>query len=198
METKLEILNRVYRTLAVDDEVMHYIIKAHELVTFKKGEIILPKNKTMDCYYILSSGIARSFIYKHNRADITTDFYIAGDIIIDMVSLFQQTPSEVCIEAISDLVCFKIKFDEFQKLHLQYPSYSDWGRNWMTQAFFKLRQRAIKMATQPASSRYADIRKNLPEVYRDVPLKYIASYLGMTNTSLSRLRSQKINSTSTV
>ncbi|MBK8516297.1 MAG: Crp/Fnr family transcriptional regulator [Saprospiraceae bacterium] len=192
MKVKLDILNHVYATLAEDQIAMSQVINAHERMLFKKGDILLQKSQIMDCYYIVESGIIRSYVNNIHNEEVTVDFFKHHDIAIDIVSLFQQCPSKVTIEAISDVICYKIDFALFQDLYIQFPSFSEWGRNWMTMAYFNLRERIIKMATQTATQRYNDLRRNLPEVHREVPLKHIATFLGMTDTSLSRLRRNKM------
>ena len=168
----------------------HYveIEKAHTLLKLKKGEMLLEAGKTLHAYYIMVSGLARSYVINYDMDEITTAFHLPGTIAIDVVSIFKQQPAETHIQAVSDLYCWEIKFDAFQKLFSQIPGFSDWGRNWMTEQLFKLQQRNIDIITKSASERYHTLESLYPQILIDAPLKQIASFLGITDTSFSRLR----------
>lgn len=187
-----DILTLVYQNGGFDEQEMVQIKNAHYEVRFKKGENILSFGGISDGYYIVKEGILRSYVIDFNHEEMTTEFYCQGDIVIEVVSLFQQKSSESCIQALSEVVLYKIPFPVFQQLFLTLKGFSNWGRNWMTEELFKLKQRHIHMITQTAAERYIKLGEEKPDIIQKAPLKHIASHLGIKNTSLSRLRRDNI------
>lgn len=192
MLSKIELIRKTYDPLSNNELLMYHLFKSHTVVSFKKNDIILKKNQIMDAYYIIESGYMRSTVENFDNEEVTIEFFKSDDIAFDVVSLFQNTPSQITLEAITDVRCLKLSFNEFLNFYQQYPDFSEWGRNWMTSAYLKLRKRTISMATHTAMYRYLEFITEMPEIHKDVPLKHIASFLGVTDTSLSRLRRSKM------
>ncbi|CAN5362663.1 hypothetical protein BH23BAC3_BH23BAC3_13890 [soil metagenome] len=83
-----------------------------------------------------------------------------------------------------------MSFENFQRLFQNTDGFSEWGRTWMSGALFSSKQRSLSMITESATERYLTLQKEHPEIIQQAPLKYIASYLGITDTSLSRIRKE--------
>ncbi|MBW7674827.1 Crp/Fnr family transcriptional regulator [Chryseobacterium chendengshani] len=174
-------------------EELDEIIQAHEKVIFQKGDYILEEGKTANEYYILDKGLARSFVNDFNGNEVTTHFFTENDIIIDVSSLFQRIPTQENIICIADCECWKMNFDIFQELFHKIPNLREWGRAWMSQQLFLYKQRSVEMFTLSATKRYLHLLEQKPQVIQFAPLKQIASYLGVTDTSLSRIRKELVS-----
>lgn len=175
------------------DEELTEIFQAHQKVTFKKGEAILKEGKTAHEYFILENGLARSFVNDFNENEVTTHFFTQNEIIIEVSSLFQRIPSQENIVCITDCECWKLDFETFQELFHKMPNMREWGRAWMSQQLFLCKQRSVEMFTLSATRRYLNLLEQKPQVVRYAPLKQIASYLGITDTSLSRIRKELVS-----
>ncbi|MCL7988147.1 hypothetical protein M8998_09385 [Sphingobacterium sp. lm-10] len=92
------------------------------------------------------------------------------------------------MQAITDGSGWVLPYGIFQELFHAIPGFSEWGRLWMTNKLFQFKQRSIDIITLSARARYLNIIANKPQVIKYAPLKQIASYLGVTDTSLSRIR----------
>jgi CRP/FNR family transcriptional regulator, anaerobic regulatory protein len=110
--------------------------------------------------------------------------------LIEVASLFLRTPSKEYIHAVTNGVAWKIEFNTFQQLFNSIDGFADWGRNWMSNQLFISKQRSINMLTQSATDRYLNLINEQPEILKHVPLKHIATFLGVTDTSLSRIRKE--------
>src|SRR5690606_28296792 len=165
---------------------------AHSKTEFLKGEIVLEKGKISNKYYIIESGIFRSFTYDYNGNEITTELTSSGEFIIEVSSLFQRIPSEENIVALTDGVVWKLDYEVFQELFHKIEGLREWGRSWMSNQLFISKQKAIEIRTKGTAERYLALLNERPEIILQVPLKYIASYLGVTDTSLSRIRKEII------
>ncbi|WP_339703398.1 Crp/Fnr family transcriptional regulator [uncultured Marixanthomonas sp.] len=166
------------------------IIQAHIEVQFKKNETILKEGKISNEYYLIKKGLFRSYVIDYNGNEITTDFFGPNEILIEVASLFLRTPSKENIQALTDCEVYKIEFNEFQNLYSTIHGFTEWGRSWMSQQLFIAKHRAVTMHTQSASQRYLELMNQKPQIIKEVPLKYIATYLGITDTSLSRIRKE--------
>ena len=187
---KNELLSQVYQHPLIRPEELDRIVASHYPVTFKKGDFVFKKDDVADGYLLLQNGLMRSYAFDYNRNDITTDFFSNHEVVIDVLSLFQRIPSQENIQALSDCVCWKIDFEVFQQLYHTIPGFSEWGRLWMTNRLFHFKQRSVEMVTLSAKDRYLQLIREKPELVLQSPLKYIASYLGITDTSFSRIRKE--------
>lgn len=184
------LLSQVYAHPLINQEELDRLIDAHYKVTFKKGDVILQKGEVSKGYLLLESGLMRSFAYDYKGNESTTDFYSKHEIVIEVLSLFQRIPSQETIHALTDCKGWMIDFEVFQELYHSIPGFSEWGRLWMTNRLFHFKQRSVEMVTISAKDRYLQLIKEKPEVVLQSPLKYIASYLGITDTSFSRIRKE--------
>mgnify|MGYP006193108571 CR=1 FL=1 len=185
-----ELLCQIYSHPLIGETELEKIIQAHRKVSFKKGAFILEEGEVSNSYLILENGLMRSFVHNYNGTDITTDFFSNQEIVIEVLSLFQRIPSRENIRALTDCDCWEIKFDTFQELFHSIPGFSEWGRLWMTNRLFHFKQRSVEMVTISAKDRYLQLIKEKPQIVLQSPLKYIAGYLGITDTSFSRIRKE--------
>lgn len=175
------------------DEELEEIFQAHEKVVFQKGDFILEEGKIANEYYILEKGLVRSFVNDFNGNDVTTHFFVENEIIIEVSSLFQRIPTLENIACITDCECWRFNFETFQELYFKIPNLSEWGRAWMSQQLFAYKQRSVEIFTLSATKRYLNLLEQKPQVVQFTPLKQIASYLGVTDTSLSRIRKELVS-----
>lgn len=180
----------LYRHPLLSEGHVESIIGAHERMTFVKGEFLLEIGQIADGYFVVESGLARSFVLDYNNDDITTNFFTENGLVIDSSSLFQRIPAEENIQALTNCVCWRIKFDDFQELFHSIEGFREWGRSWMAESLFELKKRSVSMITDSATDRYLSLLKHQPDILKDAPLKHIASYLGITDSSLSRIRKE--------
>jgi CRP-like cAMP-binding protein len=183
-------LHRFYSHPAISMQNVERISGAHVRETVSKGDYILREGQVSHHYYCLESGLMRAFAVNDQGREITTGFFSPGDIAIEVASLFLRTPTRENIHALTDCVCWRISLETFQQLFNSVNGFSEWGRTWMSGALFTSKQRSLSMITDSATERYVSLQKEHPEIIREAPLKYIASYLGITDTSLSRIRKE--------
>lgn len=186
----MTVLQGIYGNAGMANGGLEQIFAAHKKVTFSKGDYLLKIGETANEYYCLEKGLIRSYALDYDGNDITTEFFSDTQIVIEVNSLFQRIPSQENFQAITDCVCWKIDFEDFQQLFQRIEGFSEWGRAWMSQALFYFKHRSVSMITQSATDRYLDLQNQRPQILKEAPLKNIASYLGITDTSLSRIRKE--------
>ena len=178
----------IYNHPLLKKEDYETIRKAHTRLQFQQGSMLLEIGKTAKEFYVVEHGLFRSFLFDYNGNETTTEFYCSSEILIESFSLFHRIPSKENFQAVTDAIVWKIEYDSFQELLRNVEGLREWGRTWATSQLFFLKQRSISVLTESATDRYVSLVKERPEVIKLSPLKYIASYLGITDTSLSRIR----------
>ena len=141
-----------------------------------------------NAYYVLESGVARAYVHDLAGREITTELYGPGQIVIEVDSLFQRTPARSYLETLTEAILWRIEFADFQELFHRLEGFREWGRAYMAGELFALKQRMIDRHTRSATERYLGLLAAQPDIVAHAPLKYVASYLGITDTSLSRVR----------
>lgn len=185
-----EVLYEVYRHPLLRKQDLDAICDMHTLVEFRKGTLLLKEGQISNEYFIVQQGLVRTFVYNYEGQDITTGFVEEKDVLIEVASIFPRLPTKENIQCITDVKLWKISFQEFQELFDRIPAFREWGRSWMALELYKNKNRATEMITLPATQRYLQLMDAHPQVILQSPLKYIASYLGVTDTSLSRIRKE--------
>lgn len=183
-------LKYIYQHPLLSEDDLEKIFSLHHRKELKKGDFFLKENITSNSYMILQNGLMRSYVLDTNNNDITIEFFTENEAVIDASSLFQRIPSKENIQAITDCVAFEILFDDFQKLFHSIEGMREWGRMWFTFQLFQSRNQKIEMVTETAKERYLKLLKDKPQIIKQAPLKQIATYLGITDTSLSRIRKE--------
>jgi len=159
-----------------------------------KGELLIKEGKTSKKSYFIESGIIRCYILDVNGDEVTTRFYSAPDFLNDYLSFFKQEPSEENYELITDAVVWSIDFESVQYCFHNIPEFREWGRMLLTLNYVTLHNKMISFHKNTAQERYLVLQTKHPEIIKEVPLHIIASYLGITKYSLSRIRKEIENS----
>ena len=180
----------IYDNPLIDKNNLNEIISAHKKIDFTKGSFFLESGKIANEYYLIENGLLRAYVVDFNGNEITTDFNSRNEISIEVSSLFQRIPSKENIVALTNGTAWKIEFETFQELFHKIEGFREWGRAWMSGQLFISKQRRIEMLTKNATERYKMLINDKPEIVQHAPIKHIASYLGIKDTSLSRIRKE--------
>ncbi|WP_346318721.1 Crp/Fnr family transcriptional regulator [Chitinophaga sp. YIM B06452] len=183
-------LTNVFKEGLFTLQELEQIIPQFREVSFAKNDFLLAEGKTAQHYWFIQQGYARSFAVDTEGKDISTDFYTTGDIVIDWTSFFLRTPTRENIQALTDCTCWQLDFETFQQLFHSIESFREAGRKRLVQSYFELKSHNISMIADQAKDRYQRLLKEKPQIFQNVSLKQIATYLGITDTSLSRIRKE--------
>jgi CRP-like cAMP-binding protein len=156
--------------------------------TIIKHDFLLRAGKVSDDYLFLDSGFMRAFAYDVDGNDVTTGFYASGQIVFEVASFFNRTPSQEYIQALTDCQGWAITHQQLNALFHARPGFREFGRAVLVRGYATLKTRMLAMITEPAAARYDSLLRASPEILQHAPLKTVASYLGITDTSLSRIR----------
>ncbi len=182
-----QILDHIYKL----PENSRMILKDQmvELV-YPKNHILLKADKIEHHIYLIKSGIVRAFAPQEDH-DITFWFGQEGETILSMRSYVENKKSYENIELLEDCVLFQINIERLNQLYQSDIHIANWGRKLAEIELLKIESRMISNDLLSAKERYDLLMSESPTLIQRIPLKYIASYLGMTPVSLSRIRKEK-------
>jgi CRP-like cAMP-binding protein len=160
-----------------------------EEVTYAKGTILLRAEKVETSLYFIKKGMVRAYA-DSEKQEITFWFGKEGDTAISMKSYVQHQKGYESIELIEVCQLYEIKAQDLQNLFFIDIQIANWGRKLVEKELIKTEERLISQLFQTASQRYRALIRDHPDLLQRVSLGHIASYLGVTQASLSRIRSE--------
>ncbi len=177
----------VSRLVDLSEEEWQSAYPLIEIRKLKKGEFFVREGDIAQYIAFTQNGYLRVF-YNHDGDEITRDISPLHSFVTALPSFISQTPSFEIIQAITDCELLTIHRDKLEKLYNSYINWQKVGRRVMEEMFVDTQYRIYAFITQTAEVRYKEMMKKFPDIFLYVPLQYIASYLGITSQSLSRLR----------
>jgi len=174
----------------MSDEKASELTVDFESFSFPKGKFMLEENRVNRQTYFLESGYIRSFTLDKDGQEVTTNIYSAPCFVNDFLSFFKQQPAKQNFQAITECSGWTMCFETEEKYFHQLPEFREFGRLLVLHHFDLLQERMFEMIKESAESRYLKLLSKHPGIFQNVSLKIIASYLGITDTSLSRIRKE--------
>lgn len=156
-------------------------------ITIQKNKNLQHIGQTCQTIYFLEKGIARIYYHK-DEIDITEGFYFENSIIARAESLFTGKPSRKGIQVLETADLIAIDSQKFFALFDAYPEIERLFRKIIEAAYIDTINRIEALQFNTAEERYQSLLESSPNLINRVPLKFIASYLGITQVSLSRIR----------
>lgn len=187
MEELLAHIQTIYSLPLQAQEALRKICKVQQ---FGKGEHVQQFGHTCKTIYFVQSGVVRIY-YLKDGTDITESFEFEHAFVARAESLFSGKPSQKAIQAITGSTLVAIDAHKLFALFDSFPALERLFRKIIEQAYVNTVSRVESLQFHTADERYHDLLRTNPDVLKRVPLKYIASYLGITQVSLSRIRALK-------
>ncbi len=171
----------------LSDEAIDIMVEEYEERHFNKDEFFLKQGKISDSVFLIE-GLMRAYTFDPEGNEVTTNFFSKHRAVYDPASFFQQTASMENIQAVTECLTYSISYEKVNKLFHTVPEFREFGRLMLLEELVLFKQRTLAVINRSAEERYADLMKNDKDILQNAPLKYIASYLGITDSSLSRIR----------
>lgn len=165
--------------------------------SFEKGRLLLSQGDTCRNMYLVTSGTARVYIETPDQREFTLGFYFSANhaklynrFAGDFGSFLQQSPSRLYCEVLSDLETVQVSYDALQTLYRADPKFITVGKQIAEAVFILTENRLVAQKLLTAEERYRSLLETEPDLLNLFPHYYIATYLGITPQSLSRLRAK--------
>lgn len=186
MKEFFEILNSIF---PLSTELQEHLIKTLKLQTLQKKKFLLEEGEICKNIFFIEKGLIRCF-YNQNSKEVCSWFMKEGDLIISVESFFRQKPSYEIIKVLEDCTLIGIQYDELQDMYKKFPEMNFIARV-LTEKYYTLsEQRLYSIRMLRAPERYRYLIDNFSELVQRVPSKYLASYLSVSEETLSRIKSK--------
>jgi CRP-like cAMP-binding protein len=186
--SKSKLIDFISESIVMQPKRVEEVADYFQPLQLKKGKFLLQSGQICNQFVFLESGFIRSFTLNLDGNEVTTNFYKPNQLAWEVASYFQRTPSEENFQALTDCVCWYSTFEELQTIFHTIPEFREFGRATLVKGYIDFKQRSLSMINQTAEQRYRTLLRTKPEIFQIAPLKQIASFLGITDTSLSRIR----------
>ena len=153
----------------------------------KKGEYFLKTGSYSNRFGFVQSGIIREFVYTEDK-EVTKWISTKGYFAMDLASFIFRKPSRWNIQALTDCELYVIERDDYQKIGKLVPSWTELEKLFIAKCFIVLEDRVLQHLSLSAEERYNQLFNFNKELFNQVPLQYLASMLGMTPETFSRIR----------
>lgn len=171
----------------LDDNELAKIIALAEKVQFNKNEILIQQHVVNKYIYFLEEGICRIFYLKDDK-EIVLDFCFPGDIILPLNSYIHSKPTYEIVDILENCTIYRIPISKLQDLYSSSLQIANWGRKLAELETLKIEERLMQSLFKSATERYADLLRKAPKFLHRIKLGFIASYLGVSQVTLSRIR----------
>lgn len=182
--------NYIKSIYPIAEEILPEILIDFEGVSVPKKTIYIKENKIINQSYFLEKGFVRSFVIDEKGNDVTTGLYSAPCFVYDFTTFFKQMPAQQNFETITDCDFWCMNIHNINKHFHKISEYREFGRLLFLNHFLLVEQLLLDMVRYSAEKRYSNLLTKHPDLIQNIPLNIIASYLGVTKNSLSRIRKE--------
>jgi len=152
--------------------------------------ILLNEGEISTHAHLIKKGCLREWFNKDGK-EITFQFFFEGQAVASIDSFLNIQPSLYTIESIEPSIIYSISKDKFEEINKLFPEFNERFQELMYQRFRNYANLFLSRIKDSPKERYEDLIQNNPQIIKRIPQHYIASYLGITPTSLSRIRNRK-------
>lgn len=186
----------------IKDILIKHQIEPQDIELCKKlfQPVLMPKNRILEeegkvpqhLYYIVS-GFMRLFYYNDNGDEVTTHLNCPHGFFTAFSDFMNQIKASVNVETVTECQLLRITKQDYETLINESPFWKDYGMHVLQESVIYNEERSKDLATLTAEQRYLKLMSSYPNIIQNVPLQYIASFLGIKPESLSRIRRNLIN-----
>ncbi len=174
----------------LDVQTQQGVLSLAQQKVYEKGDYLLKEGEICKKSFVIESGIIRKF-YLNDGKEITTEFYFKDDIALSFKSYISQKPSTEYLQVLEKTVVMVTNYDDVQKLQKTFPALIELELMFMQQYVIWLDERLFHFHTLDAKQKYQLLVNKTPHIIQNIPLNYIASYLGVSPETISRIRANK-------
>jgi len=185
----MNLLAHISSIIPVSKKLEQEISAAAKTISLAKNKIILHKDDRCTQLNFVETGLLRGYYFEEDK-EITHWFAQEGEFATGFYSFISKEPSFEYIEALEDCTLTQISYSALQNLYTKFPETERIGRIITENYYIKLEERLLSLQFKTAKERYQNLFKQNPKLLQRASLGQIASYLGITQETLSRIRAE--------
>ncbi len=185
-ESLIHFINNIF---PLQPETKNFLRENTFPLSIPRGEYLLKAGQVCTHYYFIQKGILRSFL-KYGNKEITIWINPENEVTTAIRSMAHSAPTDEYIQAVEECDLVAMHYDAMHEMYDRFPEMNRVGRMLLEQYYSESEERVYICRIPGAHLRYQHFVESRPELANRVPLKYIASYLGITLETLSRLRAK--------
>lgn len=185
-----KLITHIKHFIPVSKELEDTLQEICTLKTVEKGVFLHKPGRICEEVYFINSGLLRLF-YKKEDKEITDEFSAEGEWLTSIYSYMKNVPDHFYIETLETSELVKISLAQFEQCFIDFPEMERFGRLLISHYFIEKSERIISLQFHSAREKYAFFCQTSKNKAARVPLGMLASYLGITQETLSRIRADK-------
>ena len=185
------LIHKIKHSICLSSQAEAYIYSISEEKTVAKGDVLIRKDQTVNKTFFVTQGSLRSFCIDKEGKEHTLQFAIKDWLISDFMAIYNNEPASLTVECISDSSVIEFNAQKLNEIYLQFPELEAFQRKNLERHVVSLHKRILNQLQLTALERYNLFLEQYPNIEQYVPNYHIASYLGITQQSLSRVRAEK-------
>ncbi len=178
-----------------NEKIKNQILESIRIIEIPSKKILLFEGDIAINLFLVLKGCLRTYFIKDNGNEITSQFFIENHMVASFESALTKTPSRQYIDTIEDSIIGIINFDNITKLMNESDTANKYINEYLVSRLIYYMHNRESFILDKPEKRYIKLIKENPGIISRIPQQYIASYLGITPVSLSRIRArlQQIN-----
>ncbi len=185
------LINKIKKSISISSEAEKYIYSIAKEKKVSKGEILIREGQTVNKTFFVTQGSLRSFCIDKEGKEHTLQFAIKDWWISDFMAIYNHEPASLTIECITDSTVIEFNAQKLDKIYFQFPEFEPFQRKNLERHVVSMHKRILNQLQLTALERYNLFLEQHPDIEQFVTNYHIASYLGITQQSLSRIRAEK-------
>ena len=187
-----DLINKIKTSLHLSSKAEEFLYSISKEKTLPKGEVLIRQGQIVKKIFFVTSGCLRSYCVDKNGKEHTLLFAIKDWWISDYIAIHTDELATLTVECLTDSKVIEFNAKELDGIHSLFPEFEPYQRNNLERHVVSLHRRIMNQLQLSAAERYDLFLKQYPEIEQNTRNFHIASYLGITQQSLSRIRAEKV------
>ena len=187
-----DLINKIKTSLRLSSEAEQFIYSISKEKTLPKGEVLIRQGQIVKKTFYVTSGCLRSYCIDKNGKEHTLQFAIKDWWISDYIAIHNEEFATLTVECLKESKVIEFNAKELDGIHERFPEFESYQRHNLERHVVSLHKRILNQLQLSAAERYDLFLKQYPDIEQHTRNFHIASYLGITQQSLSRIRVEKV------
>lgn len=187
-----DLINKIKSRLQLSSEAEEFIYSISKVKTLPKGKVLIRQGEVVKKTFFVTTGCLRSYCIDKNGKEHTLQFAIKDWWISDYIAIHTDELATLTVECLTESNVIEFNAKELDGIHERFPEFESYQRHNLEQHVVSLQKRILNQLQLSAAERYDLFLKKYPDIEQHTRNFHIASYLGITQQSLSRIRLEKV------